>query len=107
MKILIASRSSTLCGSYDANCPSSALFPPRQKIAFHEAVLDEILEERVESRRNRWNPRGIKRKMSNYPLRASKGAKHSKPIQDCIEIALSERYWSLGGSGVHTQSRTR
>ena len=38
---------------------------------FHEAVLDEILEERVVSSRHRWNPRGIKRKMSNYPLRLS------------------------------------
>jgi hypothetical protein len=38
---------------------------------FHNAVLDEILEERVVSSRHRWNPRGIKRKMSNYPLRLS------------------------------------
>jgi len=35
----------------------------------HEATLDEILEERVVARRNRTNPRGVKRKMSNYPLR--------------------------------------
>jgi hypothetical protein len=32
-------------------------------------VLDEILEERVTSSRNRVNPRGVKRKMSNYQLR--------------------------------------
>ena len=32
-------------------------------------MLDEILEERVESSRNRVNPRGVKRKMSNYKLR--------------------------------------
>jgi hypothetical protein len=38
---------------------------------FHDAVLDEILEERVVSSRHRWNPRGIKRKMSNFPLRLS------------------------------------
>ena len=31
--------------------------------------MDEILEERVVSSRNRINPRGVKRKMSNYPLR--------------------------------------
>ena len=36
---------------------------------FHEAVLDEILQERVVSSRNRRNPRGVKRKMSNFPLR--------------------------------------
>ena len=45
------------------------LFPPRQKKTLHEAILDEILEERVVSSRNRINPRGVKRKMSNYNLR--------------------------------------
>jgi hypothetical protein len=45
------------------------LFPPRKKKAFHDAVLDEILEERAVSSRNRRNPRGVKRKMSNFPLR--------------------------------------
>jgi hypothetical protein len=39
---------------------------------WHEAILDEILEERVGSSRNRINPRGVKRKMSNYPLRPRK-----------------------------------
>jgi hypothetical protein len=32
-------------------------------------VLNEILEERVATRRSRSNPRGVKRKMSSYPLR--------------------------------------
>jgi len=32
-------------------------------------VLDEILAERVVSSRHRRNPRGVKRKMSNFPLR--------------------------------------
>ena len=32
-------------------------------------MLDEILEERVESRRGRRVPRGVKRKMSGYKLR--------------------------------------
>jgi hypothetical protein len=36
---------------------------------FHEAVLDEILERRVASSRGRRSPRGVKRKMSSYPLR--------------------------------------
>ena len=48
------------------------LLPPRQKKAFHEAVLQEILQERVSSSRQRINPRGVKRKMSNYPLRPRK-----------------------------------
>ena len=33
-------------------------------------MLDEILEERVVSSRGRRVPRGVKRKMSNYPLRS-------------------------------------
>jgi len=45
------------------------LFPPRLKKKFHNAVLDEILQDRVVSSRNRRNPRGVKRKMSNFPLR--------------------------------------
>jgi hypothetical protein len=48
------------------------LFPPQQKIILHEAILYEILQERVISSRNRMNPRGVKRKMSNYPLRPRK-----------------------------------
>jgi hypothetical protein len=33
------------------------------------AILKEILAERAGSSRNRINPRGVKRKMSNYKLR--------------------------------------
>ena len=46
-----------------------ALFPPAKSRDFHKAVLDEILDERVVSSRNRRNFRGVKRKMSNFPLR--------------------------------------
>ncbi len=49
--------------------PLYAALPPRQRAAFHEAVLREILDERVDSSRNRRNPRRVKRKMSSYPLR--------------------------------------
>ena len=59
-----------------------ALFPPRQRKAFHQAILDEILEERVVSSRNRINPRGVKRKMSNYPLRPRKRSRTRR-----IEVA--------------------
>jgi hypothetical protein len=38
----------------------------------HETILDEILQERVISSRNRVNARGVKRKMSNYQLRPRK-----------------------------------
>jgi len=53
------------------------LFPPQDRKAFHNAVLDEILQERVVSSRNRRNFRGVKRKMSNFPLRP----RHAKPPQ--------------------------
>jgi hypothetical protein len=43
---------------------------------FYKAVLDEILDERVVSSRNRRNFRGVKRKMSNFALRP----RHSKPL---------------------------
>ena len=44
------------------------LSPPRRRKAFHEGVLDEILDERMAARRGRRNRRGVKRKMSSYPL---------------------------------------
>jgi hypothetical protein len=49
-----------------------SLFPPRQRKILHKAILDEILQERVVSSRNRINFRGVKRKMSNYNLRPRK-----------------------------------
>jgi hypothetical protein len=52
--------------------PRFVAIPPRHRKAFHEAVLQEILQERVSSSRNRLNPRGVKRKMSSYPLRPRK-----------------------------------
>ena len=53
--------------------------PPRDQKQFHERVLQEILEERVVSSRRRSNPRGVKRKMSNYPLRR-RGSTSSPPV---------------------------
>jgi hypothetical protein len=55
----------------------ATLFPLRQKAFL--AVLDEILQERVVSSRNRRNFRGVKRKMSNFPLRP-RNAKPLPPI---------------------------
>ncbi len=57
------------CGWSAANWPWRWLFPPRARKAFHRQVLDELLEERVVSSRGRRRPRGVKRKMSSYPLR--------------------------------------
>ncbi len=54
-------------------------------MAFHKTVLDEILEQRVVSSRNRRNLRGVKRKMSNFPLRP----RHSKPLPRIdVQIAI-------------------
>ena len=45
-------------------------FPPSaSNERFRDRVLDEILEERVVSSRGQKKPRGVKRKMSGYPLR--------------------------------------
>jgi len=49
-------------------------------------VLDEILDESAASSRNRRNPRGVKRKMSNFPLRRS--YKHSSPSDISAAIRI-------------------
>ena len=40
-------------------------------------MLEEILQERVVANRGRRNPRGVKRKMSNFNLRP----RHAKPLK--------------------------
>ena len=70
MKIPTGSPFCMPCGWSSAGWRATPLSPPRQKKALHEAILDEILEERVES--SRLNCRGVKRKMSNYNLRPRK-----------------------------------
>jgi hypothetical protein len=49
-------------------------------------VLEEILDERVASSRNRRNQRGVKRKMSNFPLR--RGYKRSACVDICAAIRI-------------------
>jgi hypothetical protein len=49
-------------------------------------VLEEILDEFAASSRNRRNPRGVKRKMSNFPLR--RGYKRLPPIKICAAIRI-------------------
>jgi len=70
------------------------LFPPQQRKVFHETILQEILQERVSSSRNRINPRGVKRKMSNYNLRPRRRA---GSISLRVGGLLSEQYWGLAG----------
>jgi hypothetical protein len=48
---------------------------------FHESVLSEILEDRVVSSRGSRNHRGLKRKMSKYPIRP-----RNIPMQRIINI---------------------
>src|SRR2546428_14191286 len=67
MSIPIAFHSFTLSASYVASSAASSPFPPQHKRAYYDAVLDEILQERVSSSRNRRNPRAVKRKISNFP----------------------------------------
>jgi hypothetical protein len=49
-------------------------------------VLEEILDEPVASSRNRRNPRGVKRKMSNFPLRRGYKRLPLIPISTAIRI---------------------
>jgi hypothetical protein len=50
-------------------------------------VLEEILEERVTSSRSRVNPRGVKRKMSNYNLRPRNRSRTLRiDYSDCVRI---------------------
>ncbi len=50
----------------------NAVLATDRRKALHEAILEDILEERVVSSRNRVNFRGVKRKMNNYNLRPRK-----------------------------------
>ena len=77
---------STPCALSAARWSPSVLFPPRHRKSFHDAVLAEILDESVASSRNRRNPRGVKRKMSNFPLR--RGYKRSPLIDVSAAIRI-------------------
>ena len=77
---------STPCALSAARWPPSALFPPQDRKNFHKAVLEEILDERVASSRNRRNQRGVKRKMSNYSLR--RGYQRSPLVDICAAIRI-------------------
>jgi hypothetical protein len=68
----IGSPSFTLFALSNATWRALQLFPHRLRKTFHKAIVGEILQERCVSSRNRINPRGVKRKMSTYPLRPRK-----------------------------------
>ena len=81
-KIPTGSPSCMQCGWSRDGWPATPLFPPQQRKALHEAILQEILQERVVSSRNRINFRGVKRKMSNYNLRPRK-----RQRTRCIDVS--------------------
>ena len=78
------------CASFAANCPGPSLFPPRDRPAFHEALLAELADprDRVVSSRGRRVPRGVKRKMSKFPLRPRR--RRRTRIMD-VRIRIKER----------------
>ena len=52
---------------------------PQSFQAWYKALLDEMARERIESRRNRVNPRVIKRKMKNW-LKKRPEHRHRPPL---------------------------
>ena len=54
-----------------ASWPQGQLFPPEGYAVWLARIIAEIAEERAVSSRGRRVPRGLKRKMSGYPLRRS------------------------------------
>src|ERR1700761_6664938 len=102
-RIQIDCRSCTRSESSVAHCRCSAIFPPLPRpallgsairpaprgaagSALHDAVLDEILQERVPPRTHRRNKRGVKRKMSSFPVRR----KADRPLPP-VDIAKAVR----------------
>ncbi|WP_146748533.1 hypothetical protein [Thiomonas sp. X19] len=75
--------------------------PPVQRQAFHERVLDTILQEGVACHRGRRNLRSVKRTMSNWPLRR-RHAKPPRPVVINQAIPIIKRQVSrLAGSFEH------
>jgi hypothetical protein len=49
-------------------------------------MLSEVLEERVPERTGRYGPRGLKRKMSSYPIRTSRGPTKTQAPKAILKI---------------------
>ena len=67
--------------------PRFAAIPPSRRADLSPATLKEILEERASRSINRICPRGVKRKMSNYPLRPRTRMK-TKHVDYCAAIKI-------------------
>jgi len=70
--------------------------------ALHRAVLDEILEERVPPRAHRRNKRGVKRKMSSFPVRRK--ADRAPPL---VDIAKAIRILEQDATQAPTRRQPR
>jgi len=65
------------------------LFPPRRRKAFHEALLQEILAERVVSSRGLRRPRGVRRQQSKFSVRRRQRLSQERiEIERCIRIIM-------------------
>jgi len=74
--------------------PAFHAIPPGDRKAFHESVLEEILQEGVASLRDRRNPRGVNRKMSNFPLRPRLRIHYRQSTSKRPSELLSDEYCS-------------
>jgi len=82
-------RSPAACAPPAAQPAHSRDFPPRTLAAAHEQAIGEILEQPILKRRARRNPRVIKRKMSNWPVKRPEHRhwpQPTKPAADAIDI---------------------
>ena len=57
----------------------------------YEAILNEILEEKISSSRGRQNPRAVKRKMKGWPIKPRQTKSRIVNFDEAINI-LSEQY---------------
>ena len=71
---------------------SGGASPPQAWPRAHQAILHELRAERVSSSRGRAVPRGVKRKMSNFPLRPA--VDNAPPRAVIAYGSLSEPYWT-------------
>ena len=72
-----------MCSGDD--CPRKRAFPPEQRQIWLDSVLAEIAAKPSVKSRGKTNPRGVKRKMSGFPLRA-RDAPLNRPAPRVIHI---------------------
>ena len=68
------------CACCIDDCPKRQPFPPEQAQQWRLSLLNEIARGRAVQSRNRRNPRGVKRKVSNFKIR-----KRSDPLNQKMQ----------------------